>query len=218
MDLYKYRRRLANDTAMDAMLDHTKAIVDNTFHEAPNFKEVFLNGIKLEARIDTENDNNQLSILFRPNTQIYKGDIIEIDSKHWLVNNTLDDSIYPTAYVDLCNEWLRWIDENGTSLVYPAVINNKTYGLNQDENEYIIFGENILIIKVQYNNDTKKIKPLTRFIINDLPYEIQGIDAISNVNVGKGFMELKAEQTLLEVTDDLETDVANNEGSGWGEW
>jgi hypothetical protein len=216
MDLYNYRRRLANGTAMEEMTNTTKVIVDNTFREAPNFKEVFLNGYKTDTRIDTEKDSNELSILFRPNTKVFKGDIINFDSTHWLVNNTNDNPIFPTAYVDLCNEWLRWIDDTGVSKVYPAVVISKKYDLNQDEQ--IIIAENTLTIRVPYNNDTKKIKHLQRFIINDIPYEIHGIDAISNVNLGKGYIELKAEQSLLTAEDDLDNDIADNEGSNWGAW
>lgn len=216
MDLYNYRRRLSNDNAMGEMTNTTKAFVENTFHDAPNFKEVFLNGYETDARIDTENDSNQLSILFRPNTKVNKGDIINFDTTHWLVNNTNDNPIFPTAYVDLCNEWLRWIDDSDISKVYPAVVISKKYDLNQDEQ--IIIAENTLTIRIPYNNDTKKIKHLQRFIINDIPYEIHGIDAISNVNLGIGYIELKAEQSLLEASDDLNTDIANNDGSNWGAW
>ena len=216
MEMYNYRRRLANGNAMEEMMNSTMAIVDNAFREAPNFKEVFLNGYKTDTRIDTENDNTQLSILFRPNTEVFKGDIINFDSTHWLVNNTNDNPIYPTAYVDLCNEWLKWNDDEGLSKVYPAVVISKKYDLNQDEQ--IIIAENTITIRVSYNNDTKKIKHLQRFIINDTPYEIRGIDAISNVNLGKGFIELKAQQSLLTADDDLDNDIANNEGSNWGAW
>lgn len=216
MEMYNYRRRLANGNAMEEMMNSTMAIVDKAFREAPNFKEVFLNGYKTDTRIDTENDNTQLSILFRPNTEVFKGDIINFDSTHWLVNNTNDNPIYPTAYVDLCNEWLKWNDDEGLSKVYPAVVISKKYDLNQDEQ--IIIAENTLTIRVSYNNDTKKIKHLQRFIINDTPYEIRGIDAISNVNLGKGFIELKAQQSLLTADDDLDNDIANNEGSNWGAW
>jgi S-adenosylmethionine:tRNA-ribosyltransferase-isomerase (queuine synthetase) len=216
MDLYNYRRRLSNNTAMDEMTNTTKVIVDKTFHEAPNFKEIFLNGYKTDARINTAKDNNELTILFRPNTKVFKGDIINFDTTHWLVNNTNDNPIYPTAFVSLCNEWLRWIDDTGTTKVYPAVIVTKKYDLNQDEQ--IIVSENTLTILTPFNNDTKKIKHLQRFIINDIPYEIHGIDAISNVNLGKGYIELKAEQSLVTAEDNLDTDIANNDGSNWGAW
>ena len=216
MDLYNYRRRLETNNIMEDMESNTIDFIEKTFHEAPNFKEVFLNGYKTDARIDTENDSNQLSILFRPNTEINKGDIINFDSTHWLVNNTSENPIYPTAYVDLCNEWLRWINDNGETKVYPAVIVSKKYDLNQDEQ--IIIAENTLTIRVSYNNDTKQIKHLQRFIISDIPYEIRGIDAISNVNFGKGYIELKAQQSLLEANDDLDNDIADNEGSNWGAW
>ena len=54
--------------------------------------------------------------------------------------------------------------------------------------------------------------------LNDTPYEIRGIDAISNVNLGKGFIELKAQQSLLTADDHLDNDIANNEGHNWGAW
>jgi len=216
MDLYNYRRRMSSHNPMEEMEENTKYFVDHTFKDAPNYKKVFLNGYKVDARIDREKSNNQLSILFRPDTEIFKGDIINFDETHWLVENTKDNTVYPTAYVKLCNEWLRWNDEEGMMKLYPAVVENKKFDLDQEEQ--IIIADNAVTIRVPYNNDTKKINHLQRFIINDIPYEIRGIDAISNVNFGKGFIEFRAEQSLLSANDDLETDVADNIGSNWGEW
>jgi hypothetical protein len=216
MDLSNYRRRLSHDYAMEKMANTTKTFVDNDFHDAPNFKEVFLNGFIADARIDRQKNSHQLSILFRPDTKVSKGDIVDFDSTHWLVTNINDNPIFPTVFVELCNEWLKWIDDDGLTKVYPIVVETKKYDLNQEEQ--IIIAENTITILVQYNNDTRKIKQLQRFIINDIPFEIRGIDAISNVNVGKGFIELKAEQSLLTNNDDLDTDLANNEGSNWGAW
>ena len=222
MDMYNYRRRLSNDNSMEAMKNNTIAFVENTFREAPNFKEVFLNGYKKDARIDSEirgrvsKDSNHLSVLFRPNTKVYKGDIVEFDTTHWLVKDIVDNPIYPSATVEFCNEWLRWIDENKEYKTYPAVVSNEKFDLNQDK--YIISADNTITICVSYNNDTKKIKNLQRFIFNDLAYEIRGIDALSYVSVGKGYIELKGEQTLSEVNDDLDSDIADNESSNWGAW
>jgi hypothetical protein len=218
MDLYKYRRRLDTDSAMNSIENNTKDIVNYTFHESPNFKKVFLNGYEVESRVNLEDDSNEKSIQFRPDTEVNKGDVIEINGTHWLTVKVYDNSIYPTAYVQLCNEWLKWIDETGQTLIYPASIQNKDKRFNLNEDEYVTIAEDMLTLLTPYNKDTQKIKPLQRFIIGDIPYEVHGIDAISNVALGKGYIELKAQHSLIEHNDNFEDDIANNDGSGWGAW
>lgn len=216
MDLYKYRRKLKNSTAMESMTEGTKEIVNNTFHESPNYADVFLNGVKYDARIVIESDETQKKILFRPNTKIYKGDVIEVKDKHYLVNNTYDNEIYPTAYVDFCNEWLRWTDVNGILITYPCVVKGKTYDLNNDK--FVVISESTITISVPYNENTKNIPILQRFILNGKPYKIEGIDALSDVAFGKGIIHMQGVQALTEAEDDLVDDVADNKGSGWGDW
>jgi hypothetical protein len=201
---------------MDSMTEGTKDIINHTFHESPNYTEVFLNGIKFDARLSVEEDETRKTILFRPNTTIYKGDIVEANDKHYLINNTYDNDIYPTAFVDFCNEWLRWTNNNGELITYPCVVKGKTYDLNNDK--FVIVSENTITISVSYNEDTKNISILQRFILNGKPFEIKGIDFLSDVAFGKGIIHMQATSSLAEVNDDLVDDVADNEGSGWGEW
>lgn len=216
MDLYKYRRRLKHLSAMEGMADNTKVIINNTFHESPNFKEVFLNGIKLDARVSVEEDQNQKSILFRPDTEVFKGDVVEYDGTHWLVNNTYDNDIYPTVFVDFCNEWLRWIDSTNKTLVYPCVVKGKTFDLN--ESRYVVYSENIVEITTPYNENTKKIVPKQRFLLNGKAYEIEGVDAISEVAFGKGIVQMKASETFAETLDNVVEQIADNKPNGWGGW
>jgi hypothetical protein len=201
---------------MESIAESTKEIIEHTFHESPNYSEVFLNGVKFDARISVEEDEKRKTILFRPDTEIFKGDIIEAEDRHWLVNNTYDNSIYPTAFVDLCNEWLRWTDESGNMLVYPCVVSGKTIDLN--EGKYLIYSENVVDILTPYNTDTMKIIPKQRFIFNGKAYQIEGVDAISEVSFGKGIVSMKATETLLEAEDNLDEEIADNNNEGWGDW
>lgn len=215
MDLYKYRRRLKKDTAMNGIAESTKQIINNIFHESANYQFVFLNGIKFDARVSVEEDETKLEVLFRPNTEVNKGDIVEINANHWLVENVYTNDIYPTAYVLKCNEWLRWKVDNVIS-VYPCVV--KSTSISLEEGKYMIHSENLVEIITPYNEDTKKIKPTQRFILNDKAYEIEGTDILSNVIFGKGYITMKATETLQEVDDNFIDDIADNQGSNWGSW
>jgi hypothetical protein len=145
---------------------------------------------------------------------------VEFNSTHWLVVDIYDNDIYPTAYVELCNDWLRWKNITGNIVAYPCVAKGQKISLDEGkyENRYVVLSENVVTIRVQNNADTKAILPRQRFILHDIPYEVKGIDIITNVLNGKGYIELEAEQSLSEVTDDTENDIADNEDSNWGDW
>ncbi len=216
MDLYNYRRKLEKSTAMQSMADSTKEIINHTFHESPNYTELFLNGVKYDARLSVEENENRKTVLFRPNTKVYKGDVIEANDKHYLVNNTYDNDIYPTANVDFCNEWLRWTDNNGQLISYPCVVKGKTFDL--DNNAFVIVSDTRIEISTPYNEFTKNISMLQRFILNGKPYRIEGIDALTDVAFGKGIIHMQGIQALTEAEDDFVEEVADNQGSGWGDW
>jgi hypothetical protein len=219
MDMYRYRMRLGQESAMESMKAGTKLIVNQTFHESPTFRTVYLNGIEYDARVSVDNKETVKEILFRPDTVIDKGDVINFDGTHWLVNNTYDNDIYPTCSVELCNEWLRWIDDNNNSFAYPCVVSGKSYDLDDlKEGKYIIYSETTVEIYCQYNTDTKTIKPQTRFIFNGKPYQIDGVDAVSDVAFGKGLIRLKATETLVETDDNIPENIADNRDEGWGNW
>ncbi|HXW03439.1 MAG TPA: hypothetical protein VD651_04170 [Nitrosarchaeum sp.] len=221
MDMYNYRNRLKKTDSMKSMEDNTKEFINRTFHEAPNYKKVFLNGVKIDARIDLNDEKSfKKSIIFRPDTIIFKGDVIAVEKMHWLVVDTYDNQLQPSAYVQLCNEWLRWRNKNGETKVYPCVVKGQQISLDEgkNENRWLIMSENTVSILVQNNLDTKTIYPKQRFILNDLPYEIKGVDTISNVIQGKGYLELLAQQTLTEIADDPTEDIADNDPNGWGDW
>jgi len=216
MDLSSYRRRLQQTSAMESMKAVTKQQTNMTFSDSPNFKEVFLNGTKIDARVSVEQDETQKQILFRPDTKVYKGDVIDFDGTHWLTNNTYDNDIFPTAFVDFCNEWLRWVDTANKNFVYPCVVRGQNFDIQ--EGKYLIYSEDIVEIWCQYNSDTKFITPKMRFILNGTPYEIKGVDAISNVNLGKGLIHMKAVETQIQADDNIADDIADNRNEGWGNW
>lgn len=216
MDLSSYRRRLGHSSAMEAMNAVTKQQTNATFRDSPNFKEVFLNGILTDARVSVEQDETQKQILFRPDTKIYKGDVIDYGGTHWLVNNTYDNDLFPTAFVDFCNEWLRWINAENKMFIYPCVVRGQNFDLQ--DGKYLVYSENIVEIWCPYNTDTKTIVPTMRFILNGKSYEIKGVDAISNVAFGKGFIHMKATETQMESDDNLNDEIADNRDEGWGSW
>jgi len=91
--------------------------------------------------------------------------------KHWLITS-LDKMLYYdiNGRIERCNILLKWMDENGMILSYPAVAKDKLTSDAFNFNSNIVINQGKLDIEVQTNEFTKEIPINKRFLIGD-PYQ-----------------------------------------------
>lgn len=219
MDLNSYRNRVNASDSMDAITGHTKLFINHTFPESPLFAQVMVEGVTLDARIGNDAKSNERQLLFRPDTSIYKGDIVQFQAENWLTLDFIADEIYPKADVRLCNQWLKWRNGNDILVSYPVVVLGKTFELEQDE-RFMLTPERDLVVLAQYNPSTTELRLQQRFLLEKQSYEIVGIDDLSEVHNEHGIIKIYLELTSLQTTDDVVEEVADNDktDTGWGNW
>lgn len=215
MDLQAYKKRLGATSSSEALVNASRQQTKSLFTNSPLYKVIQVNGLDKGVRVNYESENER-QLLLLPEDSVDKGSIAFFDELNWLVTEFIPNLVYPKAIVTICNEIARWNDGVNT-YEYPAVAVGKGYKL-EDNKKYMRLAEGDVVIKIPFNDETKTIKELQRFIFGDRAYQVIGIDNMSNVLNGIGILEVTLELTSKADTDDIVADVADNDttSSGWG--
>lgn len=200
----------------------TTQFINENFKDSPFYRVVKVNGIDTEVRI---NDVTSISrgrnidpvryvgkyLLFRPNTKVNVGDIVELDNLSWLITDYQLNDIYPNAKISQCNNTLKY--KIGTSKVQtgkdalgrpvystidtyvdppqPCIINTQiqSVGLNNQ----IDLPKERLIITLTYNDNSKTIQINDEFMVNGSQYKVTHFDFTHVVN-GIGLLDIYADR------------------------
>ena len=220
MDLY--RKRLGFENMREDMIGHTAIVVDSDFEHSPHYKDILIENVTTGALVRNTRYSHIKSFTFRPHTEVVKGMYITIDGDIYLSTNPTESEIYPKVEATLCNNSLKWKDNNGNIVEYPCAIEGNLVELKdsiEKNQRYLANSEAKISIKVQYNEDTLEIKPKQRFLFDGHSYQVLTIDTISDVYKQKGLINLTVEAVSLSDSDNVDEGVAEDTGdSGWGGW
>jgi hypothetical protein len=219
MDLTLYQKMIGatNTSLTQAYINDTIVHVNDIFDKSPTFKQIQVNDTPTDCIINHTKKSTVLDLLFRPKSVLNKGMYVLIDSNTYMVTDFVPNEIYPKAIVELCNSTLKWKDSSGTLKEYKCIVTGSTYDENQDKQ--VFTSDSKLIVLVQYNDDTKTIKPTQRFVFGENAYEVETIDAVSSIYNGVGIIKFGVKFTSVTATDDTTNQVADDSGnSGWGSW
>lgn len=219
MDLSLYQKMIgANNTSLSqAYINDTIIHVNEIFDKSPSFKTILVNHTPMDCIVSHTKKSTILDLLFRPKSVLTKGMYANFESDVYLVTEFVPNEIYPKANLELCNSVLKWKDETGTIKEYKCVVKRDTY--NEKEDRQVYTSDSELLAMVQYNDDTKQIKPTQRFMFGSSAFEVVQIDAVTNVYNGNGYIKFGLKFTSTSATDDKENQVADDSGnSGWGDW
>ncbi len=105
-----------------------------------------------------------------------KGLMYQYSNNYWITINTSDiGSITKSIYLRRCNNTLRYIDkDNGSLIEIPCVIEYDVGSPQPFKDKDAITPNNHLILLVQGNDDTNKLKVNQRFIFNGRPWKLVG--------------------------------------------
>lgn len=219
MDLTLYQKMIGanNSNITQAYINDTIVHVNDMFSKSPSYRQVLIDGVESDCIINRKK-SHQLDLLLRPSSLIDAGSYVEMKQSTYIILDFIENEIYPKANASLCNRFLRWKDGEGEIKEYKCFVKGTTYEEN-DDTQIVYNSDGELTVQVQYNNDTKSIKPQMRFIFDESVYEVSSIDSVSNVYDGKGVLKLVLKFANLTDTDDKENQIADDSGnSGWGEW
>lgn len=218
MDLALYSKMIGanNSNITQAYINDTILHVNDMFEKSPSFKIMDFDGVPTDVIINHKK-SNLLDILLRPRSILNKGIYASFEGDSYLITEFVKNEIYPKATIELCNASIKW-KSNDSVYEFKCIIKGNSYE-KDGGSPLIATSESEISILVQYNNETKTIKPSQRFIFGNSAYEVVSIDEVTNVYNEKGILKLGIRYASATDTDDKENQIADSSGnSGWGEW
>lgn len=193
-----------------------------SFDMSPDYMEVYKNydfSTLYKTRIYEGNDaDKKLGYKYLQSypydlPQFKIGDYIHWKYDHvnmstWLLTSLDTQHLYDVrGRMLLCNNYLKWIDENGKLVSYECVFQDSlTYASFKYGESGVVQVNGTIAILVQQNDDTRKIYRNQRFIFNGIPYVCNNF--IRSVN--SNFLELYMFETQRVDEDDLVNNIAYN--------
>jgi hypothetical protein len=213
MDKYNERLNAYGNSIAETYKNNAIRLVNDKFADSPFYANIPINGVNTDVRIVQSDDKipDNKTLLFKPQTVINRGSYAVIGNYTWMTTDFFDNDIFPKATIWRCNMQLKWKDVNGVLHSYWAVVKDVSQReLNIKSDKMFDMPNTKMVLSVQFNNDTAAILNKTRFLWNGKPYIIQGIDSISHVFNGQGYIDMTFSADEINPADDLVNGIADN--------
>ena len=136
----------------------------------------------------------------------------------WLIVSTLKDvgDAYKSAQIQQCNYILPFQNNTSDILQEPCIVETNKITDGVDENKILTLPNDIRTVKIQYNDNTKKLcedKRIFLDMIRDKPrvYSITNIDTVTGMDGEHGLWILtcKADGSYSDTNDDKDLRICN---------
>lgn len=218
----------------------TKDFILDNFDDSPTYREIdvykndaFLN--KFGVRVNMiERMGNIRNILLKPDEDLNVGNMAMFEDRTWLIFDKYghrDSGVKVTAMRTNYN--LQWIDRDGILQSKRCYASSSDIGskskqsrANIEYNKYDVrlpFGQ--LYVFIETTESTAKIDLNQRFIINNIPYEVIGVDNTTHVEDERvynqetgapdfrkyGIIQYTVKRVTKHPKDDFELGIAFND-------
>ncbi|WP_137743254.1 hypothetical protein [Robertmurraya siralis] len=193
--------KLPNTDNSNPIMEATKQLYLSNFNQSLFVETAFIEDVSYEVLIRHGKKNEEKKAIFKPDTHIDVGSVLEFNNKKYLVLDFLGEGVYqayPTATIKLCNSAFHVLSNRTRKLIghdsdgrpiyddqyevdyyEPCVVENKVI-TTQDRGQ-ILLPEGQLNITIKYIK-ADNIKLGSEFQMYDEVYEIRDIDYSKAVN------------------------------------
>lgn len=212
-EFYKKLMNIDGVQRKDREINRLKNKIIRYKNDNPSLKTVYLNDTVKEMFIDSTNDFNIFTIKSLPNENFECGDIVKWENFNWLITSVKDEKkIYTIGEMQKCIYALKWINDKNEMLEVPCIIKSNTS--ETEQGSFIIFGNNKIICYIPFNKDTVRISRGMRFFIDNsdvspIPYKVVGVDNVSKVSKGHGYIILTFDEDILKKEDNTELKICD---------
>ncbi len=214
---YKERIFLHGDSVAEQQRQRLARNVSLAFANAPDYIVVQINGADVGCRVVDDKTTRQgyrssstmKTLIFESGTLFETGNYVDMDNQKWLITDFINDVI-PKAHIQLCNNVLKFIDDAGAIVEYPAFVQNKSlYTTGVDGGRIISIPDSKITVGVAFNEDTSKLARDKRFLFGRngkyFAYKLTLID-IATI---PGLALLVMEEDAIQPEDNLELGIAD---------
>ena len=218
VDKYIHRLKSKGDDMTTSLVNKSKRSTNDQFHTSPSFYIVKINGIETDSIVNNTKNYDEKQIFFRPDVAIDMGSVVEYKDKPYLLMEFIENEVYPTATLKLCNS-LFPIESDKTPVLMtdefgnlvkdkygrpipapsseipvkePCIVETKYYFNNR--NEQITLPEDRIMITLKYQ-EASNIEMNKEFEMYKSRFRITFIDYSKVVN-GVGVMTLTGERVM----------------------
>lgn len=197
MDRYIQRLSSKGVNSTDSSINKSKRIVNDKFYTSPSFVVVKLNGINTDSIVNEDTTYSEKMIIFRPDTLVDIGSVVEYKGKKYLVMSFVDNEIYPKGELKFCNSTYSlpgtitrtqtgtnefdepiYSETVGTPTLLPCIA--ETTILSDDTNEAINLPEGNILVTISYTEHADLVEG-KEFTMYGTTYQIIGIDYTKSV-------------------------------------
>lgn len=204
----------------------TEQFINQNFDDAPTYRKIDVYRDEeplgeFEVRVNMiERMGNIRSIMLRPHEDLNVGNMAMFESRTWLIFDKygyVESGVKVTAMRTNYN--LKWKDPDGLTHSKRCYASSSDIGSKSKQsratiefNKYDVrlpFGQ--LYIFLETTDHTKRIDLNHRFIVNDIVYEVIGIDNTTHVEDNYGIIQLTVKRVTKRHEDDFELGIAYND-------
>ena len=183
-DDYNYLLSMAGDTVLVNDIFPIKAMINNL---PVNRNNAF-------------NDLRKISSV----SELTRGDSISWNNEEWLIISEIAGKRFNhyKGIIQRCNYNIKFIFSDGIIREFPVILDSRVY--DTETNQFITVPTGKVIVTMQNNEYSRKIKANQRFIKMDNAYKVIGKDLTKN-----GLIILYCDLDVIKSNDDVENEVAN---------
>ncbi|MFO1442802.1 hypothetical protein KDN24_06185 [Bacillus sp. Bva_UNVM-123] len=218
IDRYIHRLKSKGDNMSTSLINRSKRKTNDQFHTSPSYSIVKVNGIETDSIVNNTKEYTEKQIFFKPDVIKDIGSIVEYKEKTYLLMRFIENEIYPTATLRLCNSTfpietnktpvlMRDEDGNpkkdkynrpilspssGLPINKPCIVETKYYFNNR--NEQVTLPEDRIMVTLKYQ-EAPNIEINEEFEMYKSRFRITFIDYSKVVNT-VGVMTLTGERVM----------------------
>lgn len=200
-DLYNKRLNINGSTTRERDLNYIKQNINNKLPNSLSYKSVLINDIPQNIEIlksnSTSKNTTKKQINSLPNETFSCGDYVKYKNATYLIIDVdVDDEVYTTGRIELCNWILKFQSPTGTILSYPC-IDDSSFMAGLDEGKTITTLNGVHRIKLPFDDNTKLIGVGRRFFLDKsgtTTYEVTNVNNTTYNYGDKGLIELTLKQ------------------------
>lgn len=208
--LYNTRLILYGTNQRDRIIKEFQLSKERKGISNPACKTVAIDGVQKQVLINSKTEKSKFSM-----SPIISSDTVQIGSKvvwnnvNFLVTElSVDNDVFVNSTIQQCNYILPF--QNGTSTIYqePCIVKSDQTTDGVDENKVLTLPNDIKIVQIQYNDNTKKLCEGKRIFLdmvrdNSRVYVITNIDTVTGMDGDCGVWTLtcKADGSYSDTKD-----------------
>mgnify|MGYP000855207920 FL=1 len=217
-DLYNTRLNMHGSTARDRIIKEFQISKESKGIASPSNKTVTIDGVEKQVLINSKTDKSKFAM-----SPISSSDTVQLGAKVVWNNATflvtelsIDHDVFVDSTIQQCNYVLPFQNNTSDILQEPCIVNTiqKTDGV--DENKVLTLPNDIRTVKIQYNDNTKKLCEDKRIILDMvrdkvMVYKITNIDTVAGMDGEHGLWILtcKADGSYSDTTDNKALRICN---------